>query len=95
MGDNAMSESGIFKAAVKLPPERRAAYLDRACGPDDELRLDVESLLRAHDAAGSFLHDPAAGALATVDQAPISEGPGAVIGSYKLLEQIGEGGWQT
>jgi tetratricopeptide (TPR) repeat protein/serine/threonine protein kinase len=93
MGDNAMSESGIFKAAVKLPPERRAAYLDRACGPDDELRLDVESLLRAHDAAGSFLHDPAAGALATVDQAPISEGPGAVIGSYKLLEQIGEGGF--
>ena len=27
-----MSESGIFKAAVKLSPERRAAYLDQACG---------------------------------------------------------------
>jgi serine/threonine protein kinase len=93
MGENAMSESGIFKAAVKLPPERRAAYLDQACGPDEELRRDVNSLLRAHDEAGSFLHDPAAGTPATVDQAPVSEGPGTVVGSYKLLEQIGEGGF--
>ena len=33
-----MSESGIFKAAVKLPPDRRAAYLDEACGSNAELR---------------------------------------------------------
>jgi tetratricopeptide (TPR) repeat protein/serine/threonine protein kinase len=93
MGENAMSESGIFKAAVKLPPERRAAYLDQACGSDEELRRDVDSLLRAHDEAGSFLHDLAAGTPATMDQGPLTEGPGTVIGSYKLLEQIGEGGF--
>ena len=42
-----MSESGIFKAAIRLPPDERSAYLDRACGTDAELRKDVESLLRA------------------------------------------------
>ena len=52
-----MSESGIFKAAVKLPPDRRAAYLDQACGSDAELRVEIESLLHAHDATGGFLED--------------------------------------
>ena len=37
-----MSESGIFKVAVKLPPDRRAAYLDQACGSDAELRAEIE-----------------------------------------------------
>ena len=45
-----MSESGIFKAAVKLSPDRRAAYLDEACAADPALRGEVEALLRAHDA---------------------------------------------
>ena len=39
-----MSESGIFKVAVKLPPDRRAAYLDQACGSDAQLRAEIESL---------------------------------------------------
>jgi WD40 repeat protein/serine/threonine protein kinase len=92
MKENAMSESAIFKAAVKLAPERRAAYLDQSCGADPELRREVESLLRAHDASGSFLQDPPARPQATVDDPPILEGPGTVIGPYKLLQQIGEGG---
>ena len=52
-----MSESGIFKAAVKLPPDRRAAYLDQACGCDAELRGEIESLLHAHDATVGFLEN--------------------------------------
>ena len=88
-----MSESGIFKAAVKLPPDRRAAYLDWACGSDAELRAEVESLLHAHDATGGFLEDVPAGPDPTEDYRPIAEGPGTVIGPYKLMEQIGEGGF--
>jgi len=84
-----MSESGIFKAAVKLVPERRGAYLDSACGANQELRREVESLLRAHDASGSFLREPST--LPPVSE-PVSEGPGTRIGPYKLLQQIGEGG---
>src|SRR6516162_9469211 len=92
MKENTMSESAIFKAAVKLAPERRAAYLDQTCGADPELRREVESLLRAYDAPGSFLQDPADRPRATVDNAPLTEGPGTAIGPYKLLQQIGEGG---
>ena len=88
-----MSESGIFKAAVKLPPDRRAAYLDQACGADAELRAEIESLLHAHDATGGFLEDVPAGPDPTKDYQPIAEHPGTVIGPYKLMEQIGEGGF--
>ena len=75
-----MSESGIFKAAVKLPPDRRAAYLDEACGSDAELRGEIESLLHAHDTSGGFLEDDPAGADRTEDYLPIAERPGTVIG---------------
>src|SRR6516165_5311853 len=88
-----MSESGIFKAAVKLPPERRAAYLDQACCSDAELRDEIESLLHAHDTACTFLEDVPAGPDPTEDYQPIAERPGTVIGPYKLMEQIGEGGF--
>src|SRR3954462_12843416 len=91
-GEPAVSESGIFKAAVKLAPECRAAYLDQACGANHELRREVESLLRAHEAADSFLQSQVARPAVTVDAEPIAERPGTVIGRYKLMEQIGEGG---
>ena len=87
-----MSDSGIFKAAVKLSPEHRAAYLDQACGANDELRREVESLLHAHDQTGSFLESPPVQSSATVDGPPLTEKPGTIIGPYKLLQQIGEGG---
>ncbi|MGO9464517.1 MAG: protein kinase [Isosphaeraceae bacterium] len=90
-----MSESGIFKAAVKLPPDRRAAYLDEACGCDAELRGEVESLLHAHDTSGGFLEHVPAGPDSTKDYQPIAERPGTVVGPYKLMEQIGEGGMVT
>ena len=57
-----MCDSRIFKAAVKLSPERRAAYLDQACGTDQALRGEVESRLRAHEDADSFLAVPAVNA---------------------------------
>ena len=55
-----MSDRGIFKAPVKLFPERRAEYLDQACGPNHDVRREVEALLRAHDACAKFLQDPPA-----------------------------------
>jgi serine/threonine protein kinase/WD40 repeat protein len=88
-----MSESGIFNAAVKLAPEKRAAYLDQACGDNPDLRREVESLLRAHDLSGGILREEPAGPQATAHYEPITERVGAVIGPYKLMEQIGEGGF--
>ena len=46
----------IFDEAAEIAsPEERAAYLERCCGGDPELREKVEALLRALDEAGSFL----------------------------------------
>ena len=51
------SQSGIFNAVVQLAPERRAAFLDEACGSNRELRNEVESLLQAHDSPDGFLRE--------------------------------------
>ena len=92
----------VFGEALECAsPQERAAYLDRACGQDSELRARVEELLRAHEAAGDFLQGcppanvPESLAPNSVSTAPesVRERPGAVIGPYKLLEQIGEGGF--
>jgi hypothetical protein len=85
-------ESIFFAALEKASPPERAAYLDEACGTDGELRRRVERLLDAHTEVGSFLEGGRPRPVVTVDE-PIREGPGTVIGPYKLLEQIGEGGF--
>ncbi len=95
-----MSESldrleSLFAAALQKPPADRAAYLDQACTDAPALRQRVEALLRAQVAAGSFLQAPPADLCATVDKPSVAERPGAIIGPYKLLQQIGEGGMGT
>src|SRR5690242_14650927 len=85
----------IFAGAIERRSQaERAAFLDAACGADVGLRLRIEALLQAHEEAGGFLRDrtEAGDPAATVDQ-PGGEGPGTVIGPYKLLEKIGEGGF--
>jgi serine/threonine protein kinase len=90
-GAAAMREQSIFiEALEREDPAERAAFLDRACASDPSLRERVEKLLRRHQQADDFLDAPSPWA-AAVD-VPRAEGVGAVIGPYKLLEQIGEGG---
>src|SRR5262249_7634368 len=81
-----------LKALEASSPEARRAFLDEACRADRPLREQVESLLVAHEQAGSFLEASAPPGVATVEE-PVRERPGTVIGPYKLLEQIGEGGF--
>ena len=66
----------------------------QACGDDAALRAEVEALLRRHDQAGSFLESPGRAASGRHHRLsrPSRSAPGTVIGPYKLLEQIGEGG---
>src|SRR5258705_7447470 len=90
---NRRSEKEIFFEAIeKATPAERAAYLDGACGKDPALRRRVEDLLAKHFQQESFMKQPAAGGSPTV-VLPLSEGPGTVIGRYKLLEKLGEGGF--
>jgi serine/threonine protein kinase/Tol biopolymer transport system component len=77
----------LFGAALELKPEERAAFLDRECNGDTELRHEVEALLAAHVDAGSFLEHP------TEDiRGMLSAASKTIIGPYHLLELIGEGG---
>src|SRR5262249_30318388 len=94
MSDVKADAKAIFLEALERQGrEELLRFLNEACGGDAALRARVEELLRAHQDAGSFLEAPARSPVATVNETPVREQPGAVIGPYKLLEQIGEGGF--
>jgi serine/threonine protein kinase/Tfp pilus assembly protein PilF len=84
----------VFCAALDCKaPLERAEYLDQACQGMAELRARVEALLQAHQEASGFLQEPSGKSVATIDGGSLVDRPGSVIGPYKLLEQIGEGGF--
>jgi serine/threonine protein kinase/Tfp pilus assembly protein PilF len=94
----------VFNQALELATAaERAAYLEQACAGAPALREKVEALLRAYEEAGSFLERPAEAPGHTepftptpADTATVSdEQPGAVMGPYKLVQQLGEGGMGT
>jgi len=94
MSEESKDIKRIFAEALNLQTsEELAAFLDEACGGDVALRAEVESLLAAHEGVGDFLHTAAVGPVAPSDALPEIDRPGAVIGRYKLLQVIGEGGF--
>jgi serine/threonine protein kinase len=83
-------EQVIFEEARKLNSgQAREACLKARCGEDEDLRGRVEALLGAYDKSQTFLETPPDGV--TIEPV-LEEQPGTVIGPYKLLQQIGEGG---
>jgi len=90
----------LFLEALSVPPAERAAWLSRECGHDVALRQQIEPMLAAHDEPHSLL-DRVAPPAAPPDgpqpdacvPAPESIPTGTTIGPYKLLQQIGEGGF--
>jgi hypothetical protein len=99
MKDTAMSRQvqdveAIFMAALeKGSPHERAAYIEGACAENPELLQRVGELLSAHEESQGPLDAPPPGVEGTVRPPANREGPGTLIGPYKLLEQIGEGGF--
>ena len=75
----------LFAETMALPAASRAEFLNRACAGEAELRRRVEALLRASGEVGAFLETTVVPELAETR-------PEAMIGRYKLLERIGEGG---
>ncbi len=86
---NAARLKDLLAEALDLPEADRHAFLANACGDDRALFNEAESLLRAAQASG-FLKSPTASFVADL---PPSESAGGKIGPYKLLQQIGEGGF--
>src|ERR1700683_4543790 len=94
MSDTPKDAKGIFLAALDIgDATERAAFVARSCSDDPALKQRVEDLLRAYGQSGGPL-DKLAAAMAPTEMAePIREQVGATIGPYKLMEQIGEGGF--
>jgi serine/threonine protein kinase len=107
MKDEAAPNSSIkpiFLAALRLPNHQaRQKYLDQACGEDIEARRKVEKLLAARERGAANPLDQAVEKfqprqtspeeIANGESIDISTHP--MIGPYKLLEQLGEGGMGT
>jgi serine/threonine protein kinase len=83
----------IYLAALELDAHRRSVFLNQACGGDDALREEVESLLASDQEAGDFISASAleivAGALAQDEQNPLT---GTRFGQYHILSLLGAGG---
>src|SRR3954463_11170512 len=91
MTTHVSTERTIFLEAIEKPSEaERIAFLEGACLGNPRLKAEVHVLLRAHQESGDLLDAPEA-IFPTIDQPP-SERLGTLIGPYKFLEQIGEGG---
>lgn len=99
----AQTEESIFYAASKIAdPAQRKTFLEQACSGDAELYKAVEALLSAQNEAekffaesGSSLKPPTSqlqqSAAEAVDHC-LEEKLGTLVGRYKLLQKIGEGG---
>jgi serine/threonine protein kinase/Tol biopolymer transport system component len=72
----------VLGRSLQVAPEKRAAFLYGACGPDESLRREVESLLAADDQArSSFLQSP-----------PVGLAKGTRLGEYEVISKLGAGG---
>jgi serine/threonine protein kinase len=86
-------EEKIFYEALKKSPGEREAYLVEACGDDRKLYGRIEALLKANDLKDDFLQSPLLDSELTLENPAHVESSGTIIGRYKLLEKIGEGGF--
>ncbi len=89
----------FFEALDKASPAERAAFLDGACGTNPVQRARIEELLADHFQQDAFMKGPAAAALvprpadSLHSASPSTDTASPMIGRYKLLEKLGEGGF--
>jgi serine/threonine protein kinase/tetratricopeptide (TPR) repeat protein len=95
MSENFDKLRDIFLAALDQPADQRDAYLGQVCAGDADLRRNVDVMLKAHAAGEGPLDRGPLREERTGAYEPGPEGASTVIGPYKLLQQLGEGGMGT
>ena len=92
MPSQELDEREVFTSARRIDsPEARAAYLEQVCGGDRAFLKRVNALLHRFEDTSNFLESRSPD-IAALDPPLSAERPGTIIGRYKLLEEIGEGG---
>src|SRR5687768_15793269 len=83
----------IFDDALCQEPEKRPKFVADACGEDNALLAEVESLLSSHDSAESFMETPAVAKVADIIESETGKlERGKCFAHYEIIEQIGKGG---
>src|SRR5262249_17968896 len=83
----------LFHAALKLEPDRRAVFLSEACSREPELLAEIQSMIAAHEAEGSFIDSPAfEGTTVLTDSTQAESRIGKSVGHYNLVASLGKGG---
>jgi serine/threonine-protein kinase len=97
----------LFDAVQEIAPEKRAKFLDDACGNDPELRREVERLIESLDNAESFMEQPAAAVVASMfedkktlmaNHTPVNLRDGKFVAGtvlanrYRIIGLLGKGG---
>jgi eukaryotic-like serine/threonine-protein kinase len=82
----------MLHSALELGPRERSAFLAAACGDDDLLRQEIESLITSHERAGSFIESPAFELMAESLEAQMDSLAGHSFGPYQIIARIGVGG---
>ncbi|MFH1999675.1 MAG: serine/threonine-protein kinase, partial [Planctomycetota bacterium] len=80
----------LFEEVMTIPSEERTVFLDRKCGEDSALRMEVESLIHADTSAGNFLEEPVV--LGLPGDGVQARLEGRQIGQYRLTRIISAGG---
>ena len=79
----------MFEAAQQQPVEQRGEFLRQACGADEELRAEVESLLKAAESRDPLLDGSP---LSSIAERPPALKPGDKLGNFEIVAMIGRGG---
>src|SRR2546422_51393 len=85
----------VFQDALEHSGEERSGFVSRVCQGDEELRVEVEDLLLAHERAGDFLEEPACRIFAseTGTARPRVFSVGEVVsGRFEVARFLGQGG---
>src|SRR5687767_5727600 len=82
----------LLEASARLTPDERRAFLRDACGADEQLHQDVESLLVHSDLAQSFIEGSALNIAAEMLVRKHSDLVGQTIGPYRVVAHTGAGG---